>query len=716
MKPVEKLTQAEAKKDLERLATEIADHDRRYHGEDAPTISDADYDALKRRNDAIEQRFPTLIRPDSPSHRVGSKPSEKFAKVVHAKPMLSLDNAFHDEDIADFAARVRRFLGLKDDDDLVFTAEPKIDGLSASLRYEAGIFVRGATRGDGAEGEDITANLRTINDIPLRLHGKVPKVFEVRGEVYMTHKDFVALNKRQEKDGKPLFVNPRNTAAGAVRQLDPAMTAARPLHFFAYAWGEASEMPADTQWEMLQTFKAWGFKVNPLVRRCDTTEKVLKFYRDIEGKRANLGYDIDGVVYKVDRLDLQERLGFVSRSPRWAIAHKFPAEQAETTLLDIDIQVGRTGKLAPVAKLKPLTVGGVVVQNATLHNEDEIARKDVRIGDTVVVQRAGDVIPQIVRVVLEKRPRGAKPFAFPHKCPVCGSHAVREVDEKTGKEDVDRRCTGGLICSAQAVERLRHFVSRLAFDIEGFGGTYIETLHEKGLLKEPADIFRLAKKPDALNKALAERRAEQAAERRAKDGKSEVKKSKKDGDEDSKLVANLIASINARRRIAMDRFINALGIRHVGETNARLIARNYPGIDAFVEAMERESAVAELQEIGGVGEVLAQAVKDFFDEPHNRKLVDHLLKEVVVVPLAAPKTSGSPVVGQTVVFTGTLVKMTRQEAKARAESLGAKVSGSVSAKTDLLVAGPGAGSKLAEAQKHGVKVIDEDGWLKLIGG
>ncbi len=716
MKPVEKLTQAEAKKDLERLAVEIAEHDRRYHGEDRPTISDADYDALKRRNDAIEQRFPDLIRPDSPSHRVGSKPSEKFAKVVHAKPMLSLDNAFDDEDIADFVARVRRFLGFKEDDDLVFTAEPKIDGLSASLRYENGVFARGATRGDGAEGEDITANLRTINDIPLRLHGKVPKVFEVRGEVYMTHKDFEALNKRQEKDGKPLFVNPRNTAAGAVRQLDPAMTAARPLHFFAYAWGEASEMPADTQWDMLQTFKAWGFKVNPLVRRCDTTEKILKFYRDIEGKRANLGYDIDGVVYKVDRLDLQERLGFVSRSPRWAIAHKFPAEQAETTLLDIDIQVGRTGKLAPVAKLKPLTVGGVVVQNATLHNEEEIERKDVRIGDTVVVQRAGDVIPQIVRVVLEKRTRGAKPYQFPHKCPVCGSHAVREVDEKTGKEDVDRRCTGGLICSAQAVERLRHFVSRLAFDIEGFGGTYIETLHEKGLLREPADIFRLAKKPDALNRALAERRAEQAAERRAKEGKGEVKKSKKDDDEDSKLVANLVSSIEARRKIAMDRFINALGIRHVGETNARLIARHYPSIDAFIEAMESKGAVEDLQEIGGVGEVLAQAVKDFFDEPHNRKLVNNLLKEVEAIPLAAPKTTGSPVVGKTVVFTGTLEKMTRQEAKARAESLGAKVSGSVSAKTDLVVAGPGAGSKLAEAQKHGVKVIDEDAWLKLIGG
>ena len=715
MKPVEKLTQAEARKELERLATEIAEHDRRYHGEDAPIISDADYDALKQRNDAIEQRFPNLIRPDSPSHRVGARPSEKFAKVVHARPMLSLDNAFSDEDIADFVARVRRFLGWKESEELVFTAEPKIDGLSASLRYENGVLVQGATRGDGAEGEDITANLRTINDIPLRLHGKVPKVFEVRGEVFMMHRDFETLNKRLEKEGKPLYVNPRNTAAGSVRQLDPAITAARTLHFFAYAWGEASDMPADTQWEMLQTFKSWGFTVNPLVRRCDTTEKILKFYRDIEIKRAALGYDIDGVVYKVDRLDLQERLGFVSRSPRWAIAHKFPAEQAETILQKIDIQVGRTGKLTPVARLKPVTVGGVVVENATLHNEDEIARLEAREGDTVVIQRAGDVIPQVVRVILERRPRSAKPYQFPHKCPVCNSHAVREVDEKTGKEDVDRRCTGGLICSAQAVERLRHFVSRLAFDIEGFGGIYIETLHEKGLLKEPADIFRLAQKPDALGRALAERRAELSAERRAKEGKSEVKKTRKDDDDESKLVANLVASINARRRIAMDRFINALGIRHVGETNARLIARNYPNIDAFVAAMEGKNAVAELQEIGGVGEVLAQAVKDFFDEPHNRKLVDHLLKEVEVVPLTAPKTSGSPVVGQTVVFTGTLEKMTRQEAKARAESLGAKVSGSVSAKTNLVVAGPGAGSKLAEAQKHGVKVIDEDEWLKLIG-
>jgi DNA ligase (NAD+) len=712
-KAVEKLTEAEAKKELERLASEIAEHDRRYHGEDAPTISDADYDGLRKRNNAIEARFPKLIRADSPSHRVGATVSDKFAKVVHSVPMLSLDNAFSDEDVADFVARVRRFLGMKDEAELVFTAEPKIDGLSASLRYEKGVFVRGATRGDGAEGEDITANLRTIKDIPLRLSGKPPEVLEVRGEVYMTHANFERLNKRQEKEAKPTYANPRNSAAGSVRQLDPAITASRDLNFFAYTWGEVSKLPADTQWGMLEAFKAFGFRVNPLVRRCETVEQILKFYHDIESKRARLGYDIDGVVYKVDSLALQERLGFVSRSPRWATAHKFAAEQAETILLDIDIQVGRTGKLAPVAKLKPVTVGGVVVQNATLHNEDEIARKDVRIGDTVIVQRAGDVIPQIVRVIEKARPKNAKPFQFPHKCPACGSHAVREIDEKTGKEDVDRRCTGGLICPAQAVERLRHFVSRLAFDIEGFGGVYIETLFEKGLLKEPADIFRLAKKPDTLNRALAERRAELSAERRAREGKGDAKASRKD-DEDSKLVENLVAAIEARRNIAMDRFINALGIRHVGETNARLLARNYDTIDAFIEAMEGKDVVAELQEIDGVGEVVAQAIKDFFDEPHNRKLVDHLLKEVTVKPLPKPKTSGSPVAGKTVVFTGSLEKMTRQEAKARAEALGAKTAGSVSKKTDLVVAGPGAGSKLADAQKFGVKVIDEDEWLAMI--
>ncbi len=715
-KPVDKLTQKEAEAELERLAEEIAEHDRHYFMEDAPKISDAAYDALRRRNNEIEARYPKLVRPDSPSRRIGAGVSEKFAKVVHARPMLSLDNAFDDEDVHDFAVRVRRFLGLKEDDDLSMTAEPKIDGLSASLRYEDGVFVQGATRGDGTEGEDITANLRTIRDIPLRLHGKVPEIFEVRGEVYMSHKEFAALNRRQEKDGKQIYANPRNSAAGSVRQLDSAITAERALNFFAYSWGETSELPDDTQWGMLQTFKKWGFVVNPLTKRCRTVQEVLDFYRVIEGKRASLGYDIDGVVYKVDRLDLQDRLGFVSRSPRWAIAHKFPAEQAETVLEGIDIQVGRTGKLAPVARLKPVTVGGVVVQNATLHNEDEIARKDVRIGDTVVIQRAGDVIPQIVRVIEEKRPRGAKPWQMPHKCPVCGSHAVREIDEKTGKEEVDRRCTGGLICPAQAVERLRHFVGRDAFDIEGFGGVYIETLHEKGLLKEPADIFRLTGRRDELSRALSERREELSAERRAAEGKDAArKKAKKEEDGEGKLVENLVASIERRREVALDRFINALGIRHVGDTTAKLLARNYHSFDNFMQAMESRNAVEELDAIEGIGLTVAEAVRDFFDEKHNRDALKRLLKEVTVKDAPKVVTKGSPVAGKTVVFTGSLEKMTRPEAKARAESMGAKVAGSVSKKTDLVVAGPGAGSKLADAQKFGVEVIDEDAWLKMIG-
>jgi DNA ligase (NAD+) len=689
-RPVEKLTKAEAGKELARLAEEIAGHDRRYYQDDAPSVSDADYDALRKRNAAIEARFPDLVRPDSPSLRVGAAPADKFAKVRHAIPLLSLDNAFTDEDVVDFVARVRRFLGLKEDDELVITAEPKIDGLSASLRYEKGVFVLGATRGDGVEGEDITANLRTLKDVPLRLHGDAPSVAEVRGEVYMTHSDFAALNKRQEKDGKTLFANPRNSAAGSVRQLDPAITAARPLHFFAYTWGEMTKMPAKTQWDMLEAFKHWGFRVNPLAKRCRTTDDILAFYRDIEIKRATLGYDIDGVVYKVDRLDLQERLGFVSRSPRWATAHKFAAEQADTILQDIDIQVGRTGTLTPVAKLKSVTVGGVVVQNATLHNEDEIARKDIRIGDTVVVQRAGDVIPQIVRVILEKRPRGAKPYEFPHKCPICHSHAVREVDEKTGKAEAARRCTGGLICAAQAVERLKHFVSRDAFDIEGLGEKHIQAFYDEGWLKEPADIFRLEKRH---GKAIREREGwgEQSA-------------------------ANLFAAIDRRRRISLDRFINALGIRHVGETMSKLLARNYQTLDAFLTAMESDHAVEELDNIDGVGETVAEAIKDFFDEAHNRRAVGHLIEEVDVTAVAAPKMSGSPVAGQTLVFTGTLEKMTRPEAKARAEQLGAKVASSVSKKTDLVIAGPGAGSKLDEAKKLGVKVIDEDDWLKLIGG
>lgn len=689
-KPVEKLTFSEAAAELERLAAEIAEHDRRYHGDDAPTISDADYDALRRRNAAIEERFPALVRPDSPSHRVGAKASEKFAKVTHARPMLSLDNAFADEDVTDFALRIRRFLGMGDEAPLVFTCEPKIDGLSASLRYENGVFVQGATRGDGSEGEDITANLRTIRDIPLRLKGKAPAVLEVRGEVYMTHKEFAALNARQEKDGKPLYANPRNSAAGSVRQLDPSITASRALNFFAYAWGEVSEMPAETQSGMLAAFKKFGFVVNPLIREADTVEKILAFYRDIGEKRAGLSYDIDGVVYKVDDLALQERLGFVSRSPRWAIAHKFPAEQAETVVEDIDIQVGRTGKLTPVAKLKPVTVGGVVVQNATLHNEDEIARKDVRLGDTVVIQRAGDVIPQVVRVLLDKRPKTSKAYQFPTKCPVCGSHAVREVDEKTGKADVDRRCTGGLICRAQAVERLRHFVSRDAFDIEGLGEKAIQSFFEDGLIKEPADIF-----------LLETRHAEKLLEREGWGEQS---------------VAKLFEAINRRREIPLDRFINALGIRHVGETTAKLLARHFHSLLAFYEGLNSKTAALDLQAIDGIGETVAEAIKQFYDEPRNLAALFRLASELTVLDVAAPAASDSPVAGKTVVFTGSLEKMTRQEAKARAESLGAKVASSVSKKTDLVIAGPGAGSKLAEAEKHGVAVIDEDAWLKLIGG
>jgi DNA ligase (NAD+) len=691
MKPVEKLTLAEAKRELARLADEIAAHDRRYYQDDAPSVSDAEYDALRKRNLAIETRFPELIRPDSPSLRVGAKPSEKFAKIVHRTAMLSLDNAFDEGDVVDFVARVRRFLGMKADDELMFVAEPKIDGLSASLRYEDGMFVQGATRGDGIEGEDVTANLRTLRDVPLRLNGKTPEVLEVRGEVYMLHKDFASLNERQAKQGRPVFANPRNSAAGSLRQLDPAVTARRPLHFFAYSWGETSRLPQDTQWGMLEAFKAFGFRVNPLTKHCPTTNEMLAFYRDTESRRSTLGYDIDGVVYKVDRLALQERLGFVSRSPRWAIAHKFAAEQAETILLDIDIQVGRTGTLTPVAKLKPVTVSGVVVQNATLHNEDEITRKDVRIGDTVVVQRAGDVIPQIVRVIAEKRPRGAKPYVFPDKCPVCRSHAVREVDEKTGEAEAARRCTGGLVCAAQAVERLKHFVSRNCFDIEGLGEKHIAAFYEDGLIREPADIFRLEKRYGAGEKAIARREGwgEQSA-------------------------TKLFEAINRRRRISLDRFINALGIRHVGDTTARLLARNFHTLNVFLAAMEGENAPGELEAIGGIGSTVAEAIRDFFAEPHNCKALDHLLPEIEIEPVAAARTANSAVAGKTVVFTGTLEKMTRPEAKARAEALGAKVASSVSKKTDLVVAGPGAGSKLSEAAKLDVRVIDEDAWLKLI--
>ena len=697
LKPVDHLTMEEAAEELERLAAEIAEHDALYYQKDRPRVSDADYDALRRRNEAIEQRYPELVREDSPSHRVGAAPAEGFGKVVHKVAMLSLSNAFDDADVREFCARVRRFLNLKEDETLAVTAEPKIDGLSAALRYEKGKFVLGATRGDGREGENVTANLQTIADVPKTLKGKdIPDVVEIRGEVYMSHEDFVALNERQKDAGKPVFANPRNAAAGSLRQLDAKITASRPLRFFAYTWGEMSAMPADTQSGVIAAFAKWGFTVNPLFRRCESVEELIAFYHEVEESRAGLGYDIDGVVYKVDRLDWQNRLGFVSRSPRWAIAHKFPAEQAMTVLERIEIQVGRTGKLTPVARLTPVTVGGVVVSNATLHNQDEIERLGVRPGDTVVVQRAGDVIPQIVRVV-EDKPRGRKKFVFPETCPECGSHAVREVNPKTGKMDVDRRCTGGLVCPAQAVERLRHFVSRNAFDIEGLGEKQIAAFFADGLIARPDEIFTLEARDKKSLKKLKDR-----------EGWGETS------------VRNLFAAIDARRKVDLDRFIFALGIRHVGETNARLLARSYGTLENF-EAQMRAAASREgpaweeLMSIDGVGEVLAGSIVDFFDEKHNREVLAGLKKAgVEAVPLPAQET-GSPIAGKTVVFTGSLERMTRSEAKARAEQMGAKVAGSVSAKTDLVVHGPGAGSKLAKAQELGIETITEDEWMEMAG-
>lgn len=699
-KPVSDLTAAEARAELEQLAKDIALHDKHYHGADAPVISDAAYDALRARNIAIETAFPDLVRADSPSFRVGAAPSEKFGKIEHVVAMLSLGNAFNDEDVTDFADRIRRFLNLKEGEPLAITAEPKIDGLSASLRYEKGVFVRAATRGDGRVGEDVTANVRTIKDVPLKLSGDgIPDVIEVRGEVYMSHADFEALNARQRADGKEPFANPRNAAAGSLRQLDSKITAARPLRFFAYAWGEASALPADTQFGVVKALQAWGFSTNPLMARCESVEALLSAYRDVEAKRATLGYDIDGVVYKVDRLDWQGRLGFVSRSPRWAIAHKFPAEQATTILQGIDIQVGRTGSLTPVARLQPVTVGGVVVSNATLHNEEELARKDVRVGDHVVIQRAGDVIPQVVGVVLEKRSADSIPFVFPDRCPECGSHAVRDVNEKTGKEDVVRRCTGGLICPAQRIERLKHFVSRNALDIEGLGAKQVEAFFKDGLISSPADIFTLE----------------------ARDGdKSNLKKLKDREGWGPTSAKKLFAAINDRRDVDFDRFLFGLGIRHVGETTARMLARTYSDLDGLLKAMEgmtgpETEAYQELVSIDGIGAAVADALVDFFQEPHNRKAVLALREAgVQPTPLAAQET-WSPVAGKTVVFTGSLELMTRSEAKARAEGLGAKVSGSVSKKTDILVAGPGAGSKLAKAQELGIQTMSEEEWLALIG-
>ncbi|MES2844549.1 MAG: NAD-dependent DNA ligase LigA [Pseudomonadota bacterium] len=700
-KTVDQLTKAEARAELSRLALALNAANTAYHTLDAPEISDADYDALKRRNAAIESRFPDLVRDDSPSAQVGAAVADGFGKIRHQVRMLSLENAFADSDITDFDDRVRKYLGATGA--LFYTAEPKIDGLSLSLRYEGGRLVQAATRGDGEVGENVTENARTIADIPQTLTS-APDVLEVRGEVYMSHADFAALNHRQAARGDKTFANPRNAAAGSLRQLDARITAARPLRFFAYGWGQVSAPLGTTQFTSIARLNALGFQTNPLTVRCDGPGRMLDHYRAIEGQRATLGYDIDGVVYKVDDLALQGRLGFRSTTPRWAIAHKFPAELAWTRLLGIDIQVGRTGALSPVARLQPVTVGGVVVANATLHNEDYIAgrdakgnpirgAKDIRIGDWVQVYRAGDVIPKIADVDLSKRPDGAAPYVFPHICPECGSQALRE------EGDAVRRCTGGLICPAQAVERLKHFVSRGAFDIEGLGAKQVEMFFNDTLLpvKTPADIFTLATR-DAANPLQ--------------------KLKNRDGFGD-RSTANLFAAIEAKRTIPLDRLIFALGIRHVGEAGAGLLARHYGTWEHFESAITRADPGtpewADLTSIDGVGAVMADSLVAAFQNPAERAAIDALVAHLTVEAVLARAPVDSPVAGKTVVFTGTLEKMSRAEAKARAEALGAKVAGSVSAKTDLVIAGPGAGSKAKQAEALGVTMIDEDAWLALIG-
>jgi DNA ligase (NAD+) len=700
------LTKAQAKVEHKRLVLELESHDKAYYQDDAPKVSDAEYDALRQRFNAIEARFPEFVTSASPSQKIGAAPSGRFAKVRHAVSMLSLDNAFAEEDVVDFVGRIRRFLKLTDDEEIDFSAEPKIDGLSMSLRYQGGELVTAATRGDGAEGEDVTANIRTLEDVPKKLKGRnIPEVCEVRGEVYMTKAAFLALNERQKAAGDTIFANPRNSAAGSLRQKDPSITASRPLGFFAYAWGEMSEMPEETQSGMIKWFERCGFKTNPLTKLCHSVEQLIGFHRKIEEARAELDYDIDGVVYKVDRLDWQERLGFVSRTPRWAIAHKFPAERAMTVLRDIEIQVGRTGSFTPVGKLEPVGVGGVIVQNVTLHNEDYIRGiggdgeplregRDIRINDTVIIQRAGDVIPQIVDVVIEKRPKNAKVFQFPKKCP-CPLHTdvVRE-ETATGEEGARARCTGEFACPYQKIEHLKLFASRRAFDIEGLGEKQIELFFDNGWVKEPADIFTLP----ARNVKI---RLEEI------EGYGETS------------VRNLFAAIEERRRISLERFIFALGMRHVGETTALALARGYGSWQAFHDACLKvaegdEEAMAEMDALDQIGETVIASIKAYFGESHNRGIVERLTKEVTILDAEKPK-SNSAVAGKTVVFTGALELMTRDEAKAKAERLGAKVSGSVSKKTDYVVAGPGAGSKLAEAKKHGVEVLTEDQWLKLVG-
>ncbi|WP_171098908.1 NAD-dependent DNA ligase LigA [Ruegeria sp. HKCCD7255] len=742
---VENLTEAQAKDELARLASVLQRANRKYHGEDAPEITDAEYDALKQRNAQIEAQFPDLKRPDSPSDQVGAKPSDGFAKVTHAIRMMSLGNAFDDEEVGDFDRSIRKYLGLSAVAPLAYTAEPKIDGLSLSLRYENGNLVQAATRGDGETGENVTENARTVSDIPHHIED-APEILEVRGEVYMSHADFEALNARQAETGGKSFANPRNAAAGSLRQLDSQITRERPLRFFAYAWGALSEPLAETQHEAIQRLKGFGFQVNALTQLCQTTQEMLDHYRAIEAQRATLGYDIDGVVYKVDDLALQTRLGFRSTTPRWAIAHKFPAELAWTRLEAIDIQVGRTGALSPVARLHPVTVGGVVVSNATLHNEDYIAGKDakggtirggkdIRVGDWVQVYRAGDVIPKVADVDLSKRPSDAAPYVFPTQCPECQSAAIRE------EGDAVRRCTGGLICPAQAVEKLKHFVSRKAFDIEGLGAKQIEMFHGDATLpiNTPADIF-----------TLEERDKTSLASLKNREGWGETS------------ARNLFAAITEKRQIAFARLLFALGIRHVGEVGARDLALYYRDWDAMAQALDtarpaalaqrqadeaeeaerftaasegrrarvkevRDAAIAaadvpdeasrawaDLIGIDGIGATLGLSLSDAFANADERRAFDALRSHLTIIPPDAP-ASDSPVAGKTVVFTGTLEKMTRAEAKARAEALGAKVSGSVSQKTDLLVAGPGAGSKAKKAADLGIETLDEDGWLQLIG-
>ena len=666
---IQDLTEAEAAAELAELAAEIARHDRAYHAEDTPLITDAEYDALRRRNAAIEAQFPHLIRDDSPSKRVGAAPAGAFRKVRHGEPMLSLGNAFHAEEFTEFSARVRRFLGLKEDAPLTLVGEPKIDGLSISLTYEHGQFVRGATRGDGTEGEDVTENLRTLKTLPKKLHGKAPSLIEIRGEVFLRKDDFLKLNETQAAAGDKVFANPRNAAAGSLRQLDAGITAGRPLSLFAYAMGQSSESVADTHWHYLERLRHWGFVVNPLSRLLETADDATKFQAEIGLERATLAYDIDGVVYKVNDLTLQRRLGYAGREPRWAIAWKFPAEQATTILEDIRIQVGRTGALTPVAVLAPVNVGGVLVTRATLHNEDEIARKDIRVGDTVVLQRAGDVIPQIVSVVLERRPKGAKPFTPLTHCPVCGSNAVRPPGE------VVRRCTGGLICEAQTVERLIHFCSRRAFDIDGMGEKTVVEFHEAGWLKSPADIFRLPS---------------HEAEIAAREGWGELS------------ARNLVRAIEARRRIGLARFIFALGIRRIGDSNAKLLARHYGSYANWREQMIAATEVGSDARLGlgsivGIGEAIAEELVDFFGEPRNLAVLDDLLGELTVADEATPAGADGALAGKILVFTGTLETMSRPEAKARAEALGARVTDSVSKKTDIVVVGVDAGSKAKKA-------------------